>query len=159
MISPSLSYKPQSLATLSATKWKKFSHSLPCLKTDLQQHTHQWHKVHYSHLPCQLLCSVLCKYSDFVEYANIQFRQQYFPLKILIFPLYWTISAQDTLVKTILVLHVLVVFHTSESIDLSGEVLTFWGHKKFYRSLVMRTYIESKYKYYLLAILDFILGL
>ena len=61
--------------------------------------------------------------------------------------------------KTILVLHVLVMFHIYEGIDLSGEVLTLWGHKQLYRSLVMRMYLDSKYKYYLLAIWDFILGL
>ena len=51
------------------------------------------------------------------------------------------------------------MFHTSESIDLIREVLTFWVHNKSYRALVMRRYLDSKYKCYLLDILDFIMGL
>ena len=51
------------------------------------------------------------------------------------------------------------MFHTYESIDLSGEVLTLWVRNPFYKALVMRMYLDSKYTYCLLAILDFILGL
>ena len=51
------------------------------------------------------------------------------------------------------------MFHTYENIYLSGQVLTFWCHKQFYKALVMRRYFEIKYEYCLLAILDFILGL
>ena len=46
-------------------------------------------------------------------------------------------------VETILVFHTLVMLQTSENIDLNGEVLTLWVHKKFYRTLVMRSYLES----------------
>ena len=51
------------------------------------------------------------------------------------------------------------MFHTSENIDLSKEILPLWGQKKFYTALIMRRYIVSKYKYCLLAILYDILGL
>ena len=51
------------------------------------------------------------------------------------------------------------MFHTYENIDLSDEVLTLWEHYKLYMELVMRIYIDSKYKYCLLDILDFILGI
>ena len=50
------------------------------------------------------------------------------------------------------------MFYISESRYLSGEVLTLWDQKQFYRALVVRRYLYSKYKYCFLDILDFILG-
>ena len=61
--------------------------------------------------------------------------------------------------ETILVFYILVMFHIYECTDLSGEVLNVCGHKKLYRALVVKRYLDSNYKYCLLAILDFILGI
>ena len=81
MLLLSLSSRPQSLATLSTRKRKKFSNDLPNIKPRLQQHTHQLHQVNNVYPICQIIFSVVLKYIDLVEQANIHFQQQYCPWK------------------------------------------------------------------------------
>ena len=62
--------------------------------------------------------------------------------------------------KKILVLHVLVMFHTSESIELSKEVLSLWGHEEFYRALVVRRYLKSTHTHFrIITLLENISGI
>ena len=57
-----------------------------------------------------------------------------------------------------IVFHGLVMFHTYESIYLSGKFLTLMDHKKFHRALMMRKYFDSKYKLLFIYTFGFYLG-
>ena len=63
-----------------------------------------------------------------------------------------THNQEPELGLNILFYHFLVMVDTYKSLDLSGDVLNLWGCNKLYRSLLMRGFIESKYKYCLLDI-------
>ena len=75
-----------------------------------------------------------------------------FPMEILIFLSILTYQCtKDSRTRTRqnhLVLCVLVMFHIPKSIDLSREVLTLWGHKKFYLLVVKVRYRVLIFKYF-----------